>query len=77
MQLPACRERDELEKQIGELLRVLSENSTKASDLAKGDKPSAVVTEFAAIHHEDTLLRDRLETLKYCVQLHKDCHGCR
>jgi hypothetical protein len=75
MPLVVCQERDELEKHINALLRRLSENSTRAADIAQrtGPESSAV---FNALHNADSLLRERLETLKYCLQLHKDCHGC-
>jgi hypothetical protein len=76
MVLSVCRERDELEKQINALLRSLSQNSRKAAGLAMGAKPSTDAAEFGSLHQDDVLLRERLEALKYCLQLHKDCHGC-
>jgi hypothetical protein len=75
MPLAFCRERDELEKQINSLIRLVSENSTKAADLALHPGPETD-PQFQSLHNEDVLLRTRLETLKYCLQLHKDCHGC-
>jgi hypothetical protein len=75
MKLVFCRERDELEKRIAASLRLLSENSTKAAALAK--KPTREShLEFSALHSQDTRLRDEVKTLKDCLQLHKDCHGC-
>jgi hypothetical protein len=75
MPLSVCRERDELEKQINALLRQVSENSRKASHLAQDSSPGTDA-EFKSLHNEDTLLKERCETLKYCLQLHKDTHGC-
>jgi hypothetical protein len=73
--LVVCRERDELEKEINALLRLMSENSTTAGRLAQHPKPETEA-QFRSLHNEDTLLRERIDSLKYCLQLHKDCHGC-
>jgi hypothetical protein len=75
MTLAFCRERDELEKRMSALLRSLSENSSKAAKLARKPGPETS-QEFASLHNADTLLRERLETLKSCLELHRDCHGC-
>jgi hypothetical protein len=75
MPLVVCQERDELEKHIHALIRQLSENSTKAAHLAQRQGPESSI-EFNALHNADSLLRERLETLKYCLHLHKDYHGC-
>ena len=74
MPIVVCRERDELEKQISGLLREISDNSAKASQIAQHDEPQ--VTAFVQLHNEDNLLRARLEALKFCLELHKDCHQC-
>jgi hypothetical protein len=75
MPLAICRERDELEKRINSLLRLLLENSRKGADLAQHHAPDAN-PQFMALHNADTLLRERLATLKDCLELHKDLHGC-
>jgi hypothetical protein len=75
MVLVVCRERDELEKQINAQLRLMSENSTKAAKLAHHPEPETEA-QFRSLHNEDALLKERIETLKYCLQLHKDWHGC-
>jgi hypothetical protein len=70
-----CRERDEMEMRINALLRELSDSSRKASELAKHPGSDADFL-FSSLHSSDNAIRARLETLKFCLRLHKDCHGC-
>jgi hypothetical protein len=75
MPLAVCHERDELEREISASLRAMSRNSRTASEIAQQSGPQTDV-QFKSLHNEDIVLRERIETLKYCLQLHKDCHGC-
>jgi hypothetical protein len=74
MPIVFCRERDELEKRISDLLRKISENSAKASQIAQHEEPHSKT--FAQLHEEDNLLRARLDALKSSLELHRDCHNC-
>jgi hypothetical protein len=82
MPLSFCRERDELERQINAVLRQISANSTEASRIARDavdeseEAHAKSHASFIALHNADSLLKERLDTLKQCLELHKDCHGC-
>ena len=75
MPTPMCHERDELERRINAVLRQLATNANAASNLARKAQPENA-HEFDALHKEDILLKERLQTLKDCLLLHKDWHGC-
>lgn len=71
-----CRERDELENQINELFREILELTSRAISITLRADNVSRHPEFAPVHDHDNLLRARLETLKYCLKLRKDCHAC-
>lgn len=73
MTLPACPERDELERRINRAVRELSEGSRAASKLARAE---AAAERFTAIHSQHDLLTERVRVLRECLHLHKDWHGC-
>jgi hypothetical protein len=73
MHVLSCPERDELEKQLNEALRELSEASRHASNLAR---ENGVALQFVAIQAQHDILTERIRVLRECLHLHKDWHGC-
>ncbi len=70
-----CQERNAIQNKVNLALSALSEKSRRAHLLCS-EKGAEAQAAFAALRQEHALLQERVTTLKECLELHKEWHGC-
>ena len=71
---PACQERRELERRILACVSELAHFSRKVSTTARSGRMSPDV--YSSDLAQFAQLKTQLATLRECLEIHKDTHGC-